>query len=118
MRAQFCAVAILLISPLLARAAFVDVTDFIGFELANKKSFGNPTWVDLDSDGWLDLVIPHHGDDPNFYIGDGIGGFRNITDDTGMSSELPVDRHGWAWADYDNDGDTDVFIQVGAFSVL
>lgn len=68
-------------------------------------------WTDLDNDGDLDLFVTNEGttnNNENLYRNDGGGNFTKITDG-------PLVNNGGAtmsssWADYDNDGDLDVFL--------
>lgn len=73
------------------------------------------TWVDYDEDGDLDLYVVNREQENTFY--------RNELSSGGTFSEvgaaLGLDNkeigQGAAWADYDNDGDLDVFVaNVGA----
>ena len=65
-------------------------------------------WADYDNDGWLDLFVANDQDDDNFL-------YRNNGDGTFTKIENPITlaggySFGSAWADYDNDGDVDLFI--------
>ena len=66
-------------------------------------------WVDFDNDGYLDLFVSNAGNEANFlYQNNGNGTFTKIT-----SGDIVTDighSHGSAWADYDNDGDMDLFV--------
>lgn len=78
------------------------------------------SWVDYDMDGFVDLFVANSGGDlRNFlYHNNGDGTFTKI--DTGIvSTEAVTSRHG-SWADYDNDGDPDLFVanDGGTFSSL
>ncbi len=65
-------------------------------------------WADYDNDGWLDLFVANDQDNDNFL-------YRNKGDGTFTKIENPVTlaggySFGSAWADYDLDGDVDLFI--------
>ncbi len=72
------------------------------------------SWIDLTNDGFLDLHVVEY--DPGrlatdhltqLYINDGLGGFDEVIAQTGL--DLPDNPMGQAWADYDNDGDQDLY---------
>ena len=66
-------------------------------------------WGDYDNDGFLDLFVANAANEANFlYRNNGNGTFTKIT-----SGAIVTDvghSHGSAWADYDNDGDLDLFV--------
>jgi len=70
-------------------------------------------WVDYDADGDLDLYVTNSGTGANFranllYRNDGGGTLTEIT--TGpLVNDDTISRQA-SWADYDDDGDVDVFI--------
>ncbi|WP_116106300.1 CRTAC1 family protein [Lewinella sp. IMCC34191] len=72
------------------------------------------TWVDVNRDGWLDLLV-NNDDGRNFlYLNDGAGDFELqygelIGSDFGSA-------YGMAWSDYDRDGDLDAFISTHDYS--
>ncbi len=92
-----------------AEGIFKRVTDFgIGRDRAESRG---SSWIDFDNDGQLDLFVVNHG--ANFL-------YRNLGNDT-FSQKLepaevgPIVRDesnssGHSWADFDNDGDIDVYI--------
>ena len=108
--------ALIFMLPIQANAVFVDASIDVGLDITGAKSFGNPSWVDFNDDGWLDMVAPHHSQGVNFYKNNNGTSFVNVTDNAGVLSGSVLDRHGYAWADFDNDGDMDFFVQLGRFS--
>jgi len=67
-------------------------------------------WADFDNDGWLDLYVSTEGEQENMF-------FRNNGDGTflreifgPLSQDLNRDTRGAAWADFDSDGDPDLFV--------
>ncbi|HOY60000.1 MAG TPA: FG-GAP-like repeat-containing protein [Verrucomicrobiota bacterium] len=69
-------------------------------------------WGDYDNDGHLDLFVTRGGDSGvrrnALFHSDGNGGFEEILSGSPVS-EL-ANSTGCAWADYDNDGDLDLFV--------
>ena len=74
---------------------------------------------DLDNDGWLDLVLGNGAPSlaallPNkAFRNDGGKGFQDVTTAGGFGHLQK--GHGVAFADLDNDGDQDVFCELGGF---
>ncbi len=67
-------------------------------------------WADYNKDGNLDLVVSdYHPTNFNYlFKGDGNGGFEaDVNSVVSLSATSAV---GLSWADYDNDGDQDLFI--------
>ena len=79
-------------------------------------------WSDLNSDGLDDLFIVNHFAPPSVLLNNGSGGFADIYSESGMvvpgilAGGTKADRHGSAFSDYDNDGDLDLYVTVGAQS--
>ncbi|PWH87018.1 FG-GAP-like repeat-containing protein [Brumimicrobium oceani] len=67
-------------------------------------------WADYNKDGNLDLVVSdYHPTNFNYlFKGDGNGGF--VVDEASQVSLSATSAVGLSWADYDNDGDPDLFI--------
>ena len=93
---------------------FNEVTSNAGLQYTG-ESYG-ASWGDMNGDGWYDLWVGNHG-----YRGNGPGLYRNNGDGTftNVASALvgyrgDSDVHGSAWADFDNDGDQDLYVTTGA----
>lgn len=68
-------------------------------------------WVDVNNDGWIDLMIsngPSGGQQNFLYLNDGSGTFNPVAGDPIVSDAKPFD--GASWADTDNDGDLDCMV--------
>ncbi|GEM_PF-1152629 len=94
-----------------SQAAFSEVSDIAGVGVM-RPSFGNPMWGNFDNDKNLDAFVVNHGNPPSFFGNNGDGSFTDLQLLSGITSE--GDRHGAGWGDYDNDGDQDLFISLGA----
>ena len=95
-----------------AGASFTDVTLSAGLNETG-FAFGDPIWGDFDNDGDLDLWVDNHYNRGSFlYQNNGNGTFTNILSTSGIRPA--GDKHGSAWADFDNDGDLDLSITKGA----
>jgi hypothetical protein len=119
-------------SPLTARGAkadqdFVDVSRRVHIRKkrddvdTGRRDYG-PLWTDLDGDGWLDVVYMNHGRKPSFQLNKEGKRFEDRFEDAsvdfgrrGEEPEYPGrwDRHGGSCADFDNDGDVDLFFAHG-----
>jgi hypothetical protein len=97
------------------RGGFEDVSESVGLtrlHLPMGCNFG-----DLDNDGWLDFYLGTGYPDyeavmPNvLYLNRGGRSFADVTLAAGFGHLQK--GHGVAFADYDEDGDQDVFIQMG-----
>jgi hypothetical protein len=85
---------------------FTDVTEKAG--LAVRGLGMGAAWGDYDGDGRLDLFVSRYGTNLLFH-NDGNGHF------TDMSKRTGIDRYegfwtGVSWADYDRDGDLDIYV--------
>ncbi|MFC3193252.1 CRTAC1 family protein [Marinicella sediminis] len=94
--------------------AFTDVSNTAGISGHQYQSSGGHglgiNWVDLNNDGWDDLFVVGGGPGfpPKLFINQGEGNFLNASH---LLPQLPnVEMSGSRYADYDNDGDKDIFI--------
>jgi hypothetical protein len=75
-------------------------------------------WVDVNSDGWLDLFVANggmsHSGKNGLYRGTGDGHFEKILEGDLVNDEAAT--CGIAWGDYDNDGDSDLFLANQGFA--
>ncbi len=76
-------------------------------------TFGAATF-DANLDSWPDLLISNHGGPPSIYRNESGMGFRRV--EKSLLKLRPSDRHTPALADYDNDGDQDLYFVHGAKS--
>ena len=88
---------------------FADATESAG--VGQGKNTTGAAWADFDSDGDLDLILSNT-DGPTVYANRGNGTFANVTLSAIADGTLAPDLYtaGVAVADYDHDGDVDVFL--------
>jgi hypothetical protein len=93
-----------------ARAQFTAVTN--GPVMSDRGDSTGCAWGDYDQDGYLDLFVSNFGTPLNFlYHNNGDGSFTRVT--TGAIATGGTNCEGAVWADYDNDGNLDLFVAVG-----
>ena len=73
-------------------------------------ALGPADWIDYDNDGDLDVMLAGQNSTcgnsfTRLYTNDGIGGYTEFQADLAFA-----DRSASAWGDYDNDGDSDLFL--------
>lgn len=102
--------------------SFQDVTKSSGIQWTKQKGDDafSVAWVDFNSDGLADLWISGHGYGfgknkkvPTLYLNQGGAKFKNIISQI-WPTNVGADSHGSSWADFDNDGDPDLLVSVGA----
>jgi hypothetical protein len=104
---------------------FGDVADTVGLGQISRNSIGwGTSFFDYDNDGKLDLLVVNGStfqDDKNprhlvpmknflFWQKDPNDGFYDVSSQSGAAFADPRVGRGAAFADYDNDGDIDMFI--------
>ena len=86
---------------------FIDATAEAGVAMPDVSAFGS-SFVDLDGDGWQELIVTaDHGGSRVFHNA-GDGTFEDITAGSGMATE--ENGMGSTFGDIDGDGDLDAFI--------
>jgi hypothetical protein len=65
-------------------------------------------WCDFDNDGDPDVLITANNEYLDLYQNEGNGVFAHLTE--GVVAQTYSSSLGGSWADYDNDGDMDVFV--------
>ncbi len=101
--------------PCWSQTLFQEVSDQVGLTWKEGDPYGIFTvaWPDFNSDGFPDLWASHHaffGPPPQLFINQAGSSFTNIIDTKPGRGDL----HCSTWADFDNDGDPDVYINAGA----
>ncbi len=87
---------------------FEETTHAAGISYVG-QSYG-AAWGDFDGDGYPDLWVPNHGNQPNLYLNLGDGTFADVA--PVLVGRDKGDVHGAVWIDVDGDGDQDV-VEIG-----
>ena len=88
-------------------ASFRNVTDLAGVGESARNSTG-ASWADFNGDGKLDLFVANHGAPNSLYRNDGDFSFYELAGRVGLDDVAGA--RGCAWADFDADGDLDLFV--------
>ncbi len=100
-------------AAVLGQVQFDDVTIGSGVEYTG-ESYG-ASWGDANGDRLPDLFVTHHRNPPGLYINLGDGTFENRAFEVDAWQLTPrSDIHGGTWADYNNDGHSDLMITAGS----
>ena len=98
-----------------AQPHFEETTNPAGFRHSG-ETYG-ASWGDFTGDGLPDLFVNNHRDRVSFYVNNGNGTFSDIVsqvDGSGVWTVAPKqDTHGGSWADFDGDGDQDLYVTTG-----
>lgn len=112
---------------MLDQNSFREVATLAGIKWSRQKGDEafSVSWVDFNSDGFLDIWISGHGYNgtainspypdgkyPYLYINNGNGTFTNLFPEDWRQGS-GGDTHGSTWVDFDNDGDPDVLVSAG-----
>lgn len=77
------------------------------------ESYG-ASWGDLNGDGYPDLFANNHRKPVSLYLNMGNGKFVDVARRVHIwAFRATADTHGGTWADFDNDGDQDLFVSLG-----
>ena len=90
---------------------FTDVTDPSG--LGDPRRTVGVAWFDMDQDGDLDAFVANQNGDPDGFYKNENGTFVDVAPELGMEGTPRSEEIGGvgpAVADYDNDGDLDLFV--------
>jgi len=99
--------------PDVSLAVFEDVTAESGLGDYVGMTYG-AAWGDFDGDGLPDLYVTNHLNEARLYRNLGDGRFEDVTNSYFAHEDIVADKHGFAWADYDNDGRLDLVQLTGA----
>lgn len=92
---------------------FEDITPESG--LANYEGMTHgAAWGDYDGDGLPDLYVTNHLKQAALFRNLGGGRFADVTAEMINTADLGGDKHGAAWADFNNDGRLDLAQLTGA----
>ena len=92
---------------------FEDVTLTSGLAGYAGITYG-AAWGDFDGDGLPDLYVTNHLNGAQLFRNLGNGRFADVTGQWFAPADLLGDKHGAAWADFDNDGRLDLVQLTGA----
>ena len=85
---------------------FTDVASELGVGIMGTTR--QPSWIDYDGDGDLDLFVAMRDQPNRLFRNDGAGPFADVTEESGVGD--PRRTVGVVWFDYDADGDLDVHV--------
>ncbi len=92
---------------------FEDITAQSGLGAYEGMTHG-VAWGDYDGDGQPDLYVTNHLKQARLFRNVGGGRFADVTAEVMNPNDLGGDKHGAAWADFNNDGKLDLAQLTGA----
>jgi len=115
--------AVLILGAGLTSSCMRQEIDVTLFEDVTEKSSGlgnyegmthGVAWGDYDGDGQPDLYVTNHLKQAMLFRNLGGGRFADVTAEVMNPNDLGGDKHGAAWADFNNDGQLDLVQLTGA----
>jgi enediyne biosynthesis protein E4 len=98
----------------LGNGTFEDTATEAGVNLSGQENSA-ATFADYDGDGWLDLIVTGmNGTQVTLFHNEGNGSFLDVTESSGIS-DMSL-SYGTSFADYDKDGDLDLWINHWLFT--
>jgi hypothetical protein len=91
---------------------FTKVTSGAGLIITDADHSLGQAWGDIDGNGYLDLFVANKMDANSLYLNNGDGSFTKVTDGPVVASANY--SNSGSFADFDNDGDLDLW--VGTFA--
>jgi hypothetical protein len=93
-----------------APVQFADYSAALG-NLGNRRTWA-VSWADYDNDGWVDVFLNNHTSEGTLLRNNAGTSFSDVSVAAGVS--VKRDHHNCHWADFDNDGDMDLYCTTGA----
>ncbi|MEC7769190.1 MAG: CRTAC1 family protein [Acidobacteriota bacterium] len=87
---------------------FIDVTEAAGLSAKRFRRTYSSSFVDLDNDNDMDLIVVSDFAGLDLYLNDGTGQFTDVTEDLGRNRHLFGMSH--TFGDYDLDGNLDLYV--------
>jgi hypothetical protein len=115
-RVALCGISVFSLCCDVGAQTFRDVSTAAGF--FGENSSWAAAWADYDRDGDLDVITLGHVQQETDSItqlwrNNGNGTFTDITEQAGLNLHNG-DCHAAVWADFDNDGDLDLYVAKGS----
>ena len=123
LRILACMLSLVVLATSALSQTFIDVQGTTGINFTHELDGTCPAppvgsgsaWADFDNDGDIDLYITNHGGPSGLFRNDGDTNGDGLPDFTDVAPALGVDEagqisHGVVFADYDNDGDQDLYV--------